>query len=58
MSTPPTALILVNEKPLEFVEDLISKDSGVSKDITARLGKRLRVPSPNSVPSEDQNNTA
>ena len=41
----PTAPILVNEEPLEFVEDftylgsLISKDSGASKDIKARLGK-------------------
>ena len=43
----PTASILVNEEPLEFVEDftflgsLISKDSGASKDIKARLGKAL-----------------
>lgn len=41
----PTAPILVNEEPLEFVENftylgsLISKDSGASKDIKARLGK-------------------
>ena len=41
----PTAPILVNEEPLEFVEvltylgSLISKDSGASKYIKARLGK-------------------
>lgn len=41
----PTGPILVGEEPLEFVEDftylgsLISKDSGASKDIKARLGK-------------------
>ena len=41
----PTAPTLVNQEPLEFVEDftylgsLISKDSGASKDIKARLGK-------------------
>ena len=41
----PTGPIFVDEEPLEFVEDftylgsLISKDSGASKDIKARLGK-------------------
>ena len=41
----PTAPILVNEEPIEFVEDftylgrLISMDRGASKDIKARLGK-------------------
>ena len=43
----PTAPILVNEEPIEFVEDftylgrLISMDRGASKDIKARLGKAL-----------------
>ena len=41
----PTGPILVDEEPLEFVEDFtylgsfISKDSGASKDIKASLGK-------------------
>ncbi len=41
----PTAPILVNEEPLEFVEDftypgsLLSNDSGASNDIKTRLGK-------------------
>ena len=37
----PTAPILVNEDPLEFVEDFtyLGKDNGASKDIKARLEK-------------------
>ncbi len=45
VNSVPTAPILVNDEPLEFVEDftylgsLIIKDSGPSKDIKTRLGK-------------------
>ncbi len=45
VNSVPTTPILVNDEPLEFVEDftylgsLISKDSGASKDIKTRLGK-------------------
>ncbi len=64
VNSVPTEPILVNDEPLEFVEDftylgsLISKDSGASKDIKTRLGKAQGAFSPNSGLSGDQNNTA
>ena len=58
VNSTPTRPVTIDGEPLEFVEEftylgsLISKDSGAGMDIK----ERLRVPSPNSLPSGDQYN--